>query len=849
MKRIILLLLIIIINSSLATSVNRNYGLKFHSYEVVGKDRTGLTLENNENIPVNQNFELNFDLEVRNETLFGSVVRIINESGNSIILSLGPNDKEVAIPKLLISNVISPLNEKIIFNKWFPVKILISNTDHTISLYYNNSYHLIRNIKNDWKNVKICFGSSSLTNFTTEEVPPINLREIKLLNDNKLIRYWKLNKHDVTECYDEIKNAKAIATNPEWLLDKYTKWRKILTLDFDNTNYTQYAFDAKNGIIYIVPNEKTIIAYNPATNTKKKIDVLGGLPASRSTNQLIFDPQKKQLISYNLEEQFLSVFSFETGRWSNNRMSKQENRFWHHTADFRLADSSIMTFGGYGMYLYKNDLFSISTTNQLWKTTQLSPIPKRYSASSAILNDTLFIFSGGGNKTGKQELPSTIYTDFYAIDLKTLHVSLVWKTSSKELDLPGGNMIYNQPENCFYVLTSKFGGSLMKISKTEPVVELITTNKTQLLEADFNFYTLLKPENDTKIYALYCRDYKLGNSKLDIYEILYPPFNINNVLQKIPTKSNFVIVYILLFIVLLLFVLFGYRYLKVNSRLKTKPYGKVNPIELELLDDQSTDNDITENIYFNRSRKSISLLGAFNVKDIDGKDITNQFTPVLKTIIIAVILYNNNEGGGINSNVIDDLLWSDKDKKSARNNRNVSINRLNNVLEHVGDVHIYSESNFWKIEINDDTFIDYFAVCKLMKFSEQEILKNKETASQLIELLGFGQLLPYTQLEWIDIYKASYSNFSLDFLSSMLQRDEVKNNIKFKLQVANIISIFDSVNENALSIKCNLLYVMGKKGLAKFTYNNFCKEYEALLGEKYPLSFTNIIDLNVNPNN
>ena len=848
MKRIILLLLIIIINSSFATSVNRNYGLKFHSYEVVGKDRTGLTLENNENIPVNQNFELNFDLEVRNETLFGSVVRIINESGNSIILSLGPNDKEVAIPKLLISNVISPLNEKIIFNKWFPVKILISNTDHTISLYYNNSYHLIRNIKNDWKNVKICFGSSSLTNFTTEEVPPINLREIKLLNDNKLIRYWKLNKHDVTECYDEIKNAKAIATNPEWLLDKYTKWRKILTLDFDNTNYTQYAFDAKNGIIYIVPDEKTIIAYNPATNTQKKIEVLGGMPASRSTNQLIFDPQKKQLISYNLEEQFLSVFSFETGRWSNNRMSKQENRFWHHTADFRLSDSSIMTFGGYGMYLYKNDIFRISTTNQPWKTTQLNSIPKRYSASSVIVNDTLFIFSGGGNKMGKQELPSTIYTDLYAIDLKTLHVSLVWKTSSKELDLPGGNMIYNQPENCFYVLTSKFGGSLMKISKTEPEVELITTNKTQLLEADFNFYTLLKPENDTKIYALYCRDYKLGNSKLDIYEILYPPFSINNELQVLPSKPGVGILIVLLFFVLLIIALLGYRYLKTKSRIKTEPSVKIIPVESEFQDDQTTD-EMIENIYFNRSRKSISLLGAFNVKDMEGKDITNQFTPILKTIIIAVILYNNNDGGGVNSNVIDDLIWPDKDKKSARNNRNVSINRLNNVLEQVGDIHIYSDSNFWKIEIRDDSFIDYFSVSKLMKLPEHEILKSRDITSQLIELLSFGQLLPFTQLEWIDTYKASYSNFSLDFLSSMLEKDEVKNNIKMKLHVANIISLFDSVNENALSIKCNILYVMGKKGLAKFTYTNFCKEYESLLGEKYPLSFASIIELNVKPNN
>ena len=454
------------------------------------------------------------------------------------------------------------------------------------------------------------------------------------------------------------------------------------------------------------------------------------MTASKSTNQLIFDSKRKQLISYNLEEQYISTFSFESKKWSNNRLCSQENRFWHHTSDFRPTDSSIITFGGYGMYLYKNNLFKIPNNNSQWRTSQLNSIPKRYSAASVIVNDTLFIFSGKGNISGKQEIPSQLYNDLYAIDLKTLKVSLIWKSSSKELDLPGGNMIYNRQENCFYVLTCGYGGSLMKISKNKPTIEQITTNKNQLLEADFNFYTLLKPENDTKIYALYCRDYKSGSSKLDIYEILYPPFSINNVLQKIPTKSNFGLFIFLPLFVLCIIVLAGYQFLKTKSRSKNLPLGKINSTELELLDDLSTEDEISENTYFNRSRKSISLLGAFNVKDREGKDITNQFPPVLKTIIISVILSNVDDGGGVNSNVIDDLLWSDKDKKSARNNRNVSINRLNNVLEHVGDIRIYSDGNFWKIEVNDDTFVDYFAVSKIMNIPEQEILKNKHIISQ-----------------------------------------------------------------------------------------------------------------------
>ena len=825
-------------------AISRNYGLKFHSYDDLGKDRTGLTLENDEYISIDKNIELSFDLEVRNETLFGSVVRIISKSGNSIVLSFGPDKNGAPVPILLIDNKIYPINNKVAFNKWFKVNILISNIDKSVILKFNNSTQTIQNRKNEWKKVKICFGLSSITNFNTEEVPPINLREVKLLVNNKLFRHWILNKHDISGCYDEIEKVKAIAFNPEWLLDKYTKWDKKLSFNFKNTNYTQYAFDSKKGIIYIVPNEKKIIVYNPETNTQTEIEVQGGLTASKSTNQLIFDSKRKQLISYNLEEQYISTFSFESKKWSNNRICSQENRFWHHTSDFRPADSSIITFGGYGMYLYKNDLFKIPNDNSQWRTSNLNSIPKRYSAASVIVNDTLFIFSGKGNISGKQEIPSQLYNDLYAIDLKTLKVSLIWKSSSKELDLPGGNMIYNRQENCFYVLTCGYGGSLMKMSKNKPNIEQITTNKNQLLEADFNFYTLLKPENENKIYALYCRDYKSGSSKLDIYEILYPPLSINNVIQVIPFQSNSKSIFLWLIILLCIALPGGYLISKINSRKKSIRSNSSKPQEFESQFEEEYLEESTEYKHFNRSKKAISLLGAFNVKDNEGKDITNQFPPILKTIILAVILHN--EEGGVNSNVIDDLLWLDKDKKSARNNRNVSINRLNNVLENVGDIRIYSESHFWKIEVNDDTFVDYFAVSKIMKFPEQEILKNKDITSQLIELLSFGQLLPFTQLEWIDSYKALYSNFSLDFLCSILEREEVKSNPKIKLQVANIISLFDSVNENALSIKCELLYAMGKKGLAKFNYTNFCKEYESLLGEKYPIPFTKIIDLSNN---
>ena len=43
--------------------------------------------------------------------------------------------------------------------------------------------------------------------------------------------------------------------------------------------------------------------------------------------------------------------------------------------------------------------------------------------------------------------------------------------------------------------------------------------------------------------------------------------------------------------------------------------------------------------YFDRSRSAISLLGTFNVRDKEGNDITSNFTPRLKSLLVLLILY------------------------------------------------------------------------------------------------------------------------------------------------------------------------------------------------------------------
>lgn len=820
-------------------SDNSNYGLRFKSYDVLPQDRTGLILNAGNYIDVAEELTLDFDLKYeKGAILYGSTVKIIGESRSSITLgfSAGTNGR---FPVIVINEEIIPIVTDIKWGEWFKVSITISNKDNRIGVRYNDFTKTIPS-KNDWRKVIVSFGKTTLVNFQTEEVPPMVIRNIKLMHKDKLFRYWPLNKHNKSECYDEVKRSPAVAINPDWIIDSYATWAKKFHLSSKNHSYIQYAFDEVNGIIYFVADDRQIIAYHTATNTQDTIEVKSGRPASNNTNHLIFAPDRNELISYNLDEKTVSVFSFETGTWSNDKKATKEPAYWHHTSSYRTSHSSVVAFGGYGFYQYKNDLIEFDPHTNIWKSQSLSAISPRYSSASSIVDDTLYIFGGEGNLSGKQEIGSTVMSDFYAVDLNTKQVSRLWEAATPTRFLPCGNMIYNKEEDAFFVLAKSLGKQvLLKVSRLKPVIEELASIDSLALNADYNFYTLMKPRNEDKLYALFCRDYKKGNSEIDLYSISYSPMSLNEILQTPQSEKNLLIDWRWWLIGIVAMILIAGLIFYIKRRNSRSKFSTSN----YLPEDHYTGNELLndrKNIYYDRSSKAISLLGLFNVRDKEGNDITHMFTPILKNLVILIIL-RSGEGQGVNSRVVDNLLWPDKDDKSARNNRNVSMNRLNQVLEKIGNVQAVNNNGFWKISIEDDVVCDYLEVLKLSDMSKKTIMENKAAEAKLLELMEHGQLLPFTQEEWLDSKKAAYSDFATDFLLSILAREESVGNSHNILKIANLIFLFDSLNEEALSAKCKVHYALGKKSLAKNTYNSFCKEYETLLGEKYQIPLSKIV--------
>lgn len=221
--------------------------------------------------------------------------------------------------------------------------------------------------------------------------------------------------------------------------------------------------------------------------------------------------------------------------------------------------------------------------------------------------------------------------------------------------------------------------------------------------------------------------------------------------------------------------------------------------------------------------------------DKEGNDITSQFTPTLKSLLVLLILFTAKDSNGIISGKLNHLLWSYKPEDSANNNRNVYISKLRAVLEQVGDIKIANQNKFWSISFGEGTICDYLEAMRL--YNEPDC---SDSAQRLLELLLKGQMLPNLELDWMDDFKSEFSNKMIDFLCQQLKRSDLPD--KVLLCATDTIFQYDFLNEEALKVKCSILYRQGKAGLAKSIFDTFRKDYRTSLGIDCPVTFKELIE-------
>ena len=835
-----------------------DYGLSLKSHSVPGIERTTLYLDDNQPFSIKNDFIISFQMYVRaNEHDFGTILHLHTNTNQFIRFSFVAGE-ERHFPALVLNEGIININSPIEREKWLDVSLHLRLKDNVIEIDYDNKKISAMAPLQGVKSVTALFGQMKEY---LSDVAPIDLRNVTITQDGKQIREWKLWKHNDTVCYDEIEGAVARAIHPVWLIDNHIEWKLVHQAKIPGK--LDVAFNAREALFYLVRSQSIDVLDENGT-LQKEIAIRGGYPAVEFPNHLLYDTLSNKLVSYYPKKGITSRFSFDTERWSNEIRNTEEASNYNHARTFNPADSSFYFFGGYGFYQYRNDLYRMKySTNQIEQVEYERPLYPRYSAAMAIVGDELYIFGGRGNKYGKQELSSHYYWGLCAINLKNKQSRIVWQKNQpqEEGTIMASTMYFEPSDSSFYAVSTNKGGVLWKISMKDSVYSEVSKpiyNESTYQDSDFSLYT--SPCHG-KLFLVLDKILSNHTHELAIYSINMPLVNEVDIRQSTAGESinNRWYLYaigILLLLVLAGFVLYRFKYNGKNKKAPPTKKGTEKTVattgKVQSQSDvpesktipkkewmQESETIFTETVnYYDRSRASISLLGCFNVRDKDGNDITSNFTPRLKHLLILLILYTEKNAQGILASKTTEILWPEKEETAARNNRNVNLRKLRVLLESIGDMEVMIENNFLRIKWGTGVFCDYHTLITCTKQFEQE--KSEELLNRILEILLYGPLLPNTILDWLDDFKDDYSSYSIDLLKNLLDIEISRNHQDMIIRLADIMFLHDPLNEEALAAKCSVLVTQGKKGIARNLYDRFCKEYHDSMGETYKVPFADL---------
>lgn len=837
MKKVLTILLIF--SCFLMKGQETKYGLHIQTFPHPAHEFTSLSLEDGAPIRTgNKETTLEFKVWNRDENVFGVVFRIFTDQNKTLDLMYSVADNDSRFPNLIVNNKVYPLSKELRRNCWIDVTLKIHPADKSITLTYDGE-----EIRADGSDIlpvhdlRVYFGKCSVAQFDLDNVASINLKDIRISQKGKLIREWDLRFHQDSICLDKVGANPARIENGQWLIDDHMMWRHIHRQEFEST--PSIAFDPSTATFYIANDNEHIYTYKCREHEAGRIDVENGESAIAYPNGLISIPETGSLLSYNLDQNIYTFFDFSNNTWKNKRVpeKKHKENYWNNTVNWNPEDSTLISFGGYGHYQFNQELLishPLSSTPQ--KRTHLKEIDPRRSSASVLVDSILYIFGGRGCPSGKQEMTQKFYYDLHAVNVNSMQVFKLWDIQERPVNgdfVPSSNMIFDEKNDCFYIMTNQLGGTMMKIDRNEPKIESTSLPIWEFYNAQ-HLYANIYHSGD-RFYYVFEQTPANGNSLVNIYEITSPAVVLANAMipnqtSETPERGlrakNLLIV--IAISVLLTLIILMYR--------RKRSARTVKEAKAEVSSDSHPVEDILDSHRYDFSRQSICFFGGFKVKDKNGEDITDLFTPTLKSLLIILILYTVKDEKGLSGNKLLQALWFDKTEESAKNNRNVYMSKLRNILERIGDVKIINQKGFWSICFEEGTKCDYIEAQRL--FTEQA--GNHDSLEKLVELLLRGVMLPNVEEDWVDSFKNDFSNRTIDFLTGLLRNPDLSD--AFLLRIADTLFQHDFINEEALRVKCSILYKQGKKGLAKTVYDAFCKDYQSSLETSFPTSMLDLIN-------
>ncbi|MFC2115054.1 hypothetical protein ACFLTU_01165 [Bacteroidota bacterium] len=825
-------------------SYSQQYGLSFFGYNVPKDQRTSIVLSADKEFTLKDEFELSFDLALHGSEkfIYGYIFRIILNEELNIDLIHGNRTGEERDFSIVEgrskSDIAFNVEPTLGIDNWINLSIKLLLNEDRIIFYEGDNVFVDSSIDlNPNSSVSISFGACPFTDFISTDVPPIMIRDIRLLGKGgKLLHHWPLDQTRGENAYDLVRNKRALVTNPDWLRKTHLSWEQLQEINLKG--FVQSINNQTDEKIYLLA-EDLLIVFDARLNLLDTVSYNKKPGFLVRDAQAVYDPVTKQILSYNLDAKqqfYVNPVSGEVRQDELRTYSRKE--FLHHNKHYNESDSSLYIYNGYGHYLYKNTMLRYHTARGIWEELQVlgeKPQP-RYLSASGFLNDTLYFLGGYGSESGKQMLSPLHYYDLTAFSLKDLH--FIKKDSfpkPTENFCFANSMVIDPETRDFYALAfpefrynsqlQLVRGNLNQEFSHNGSLDRLGSHIPYKFNDINSFADLYHFPSSEKMFALTTLNEE-NETSIALYSIGFPPIAEEPLPeQKSESEASNLFLKILLIILIIIILWLISRLRRKIKRDKIKIQENEEEAETTYIEDSGN------------KRNAINFFGGFQIIDRAGTDITNKFTPLLKELFLIIILYTIKNDKGISSSRIIEILWFEKSERSARNNLSVNITKLKNILEKLDGCELTHETGYWKIHQKKQIHNEYCEVEAITK--KDKVSPDKIT--RLIEITNKGPFLINLDFDWLDVFKAKISDRIADVLLNYAESLDVKENAEFIIDLADCLFNFDIVNEEIMVLKCRAQYGQGKHSLAKNTYQNFCNEYKTLYGEDFSRSFNEII--------
>lgn len=814
-------------------SYGQNYGLGISTPGFVQENNTSLDLSPINQICLDGNFEISFDISaLRPSDYNGYIVRIIEDNNRNFDFIY--NTLNIENPfQIIIGDHGTKINFNILpdhfYKQWNKITIKF-NTDKGILIVSDGHRSYVQGGLRLKKRgcYKLLFGANRDKVFKTNLALAAKYRNIRIINNGIIKYHWPLDEHHGEVAHELINGKNGRVKNPFWMASTHQNWKRVAA--FSVKGLASTAFDSKGESLFIIGQDSLFTfslrnAVLSATSNQGKIEAELG-------TQSIYNPVNNKLYNFVPYLQKIGRYSITNQKWDKKLPLWNRTDYFYATKVISQRDNSMYVFGGFNAFKFKNEVKRLSLETERWEDVKPngdSFTPSYLSAlGSNRQGDTIYLLGGYGSANGSELVnPKHIYNMMrFTTKDKTFRKLYDLKNEGEDFVF-ASSLIIDSSSKTYYGLVFPHDKNnshlrLIKGSLKNSSFKYIGSVIPYRFYGDFSFADLYYCPDSKKFVAVTLLVVVGFQTQVKIYTLEGPPLEVlkSSLPAKQDTSRLFIglaIFFALLCGGLVLYLRRRKRHISTDDQIKALEPDKKLSVS---------------------HRNTIFLFGDFQIFDRHGADITKLFTPLLKELFLLLLVNSVKNGRGLYAEKLDEILWFGRSEQSVRNNRSVNMAKLKSILESIEHCQLLKEAGYWKLEFDYDFwYVDYHSYLDLIQAKEK---LDEQHIRLLFELAQRGNFLSNHNYEWLDQFKADISNEVIDVF--LIYAHSAKaHNPEFLIQIANFVFNFDQVSEEAMIIKCRALSSLGKHSLAKKAFDVFIKDYRLIYNEDFNKNFNEII--------